>query len=161
MIYKTRCSWKFHKIHRKITVPESSFNKVKKALAQLFSKFFEFCEIFKNILFTEHLRVTASVNINFNIPYQSYALCILWLSWFAANLHFPVIEYQLALKELFKVHLKKPWVTKTKSVWMSLINADLKISLYVRVHIKIMYWKVHNFNAKDYRVIYPLSLRFS
>ena len=127
-----------------------------------FQNFFNFAKFLRtSFLQNTSEWLTASVNINFNIPYQSYALCILWLSWFAANLDFPVIEYQLALKELFKVHWKKPWAAKTKSVWMSLINADLKISLYVRVQIKIMSWKVHNFNAKDYRVIYPLSLRFS
>ena len=42
------------------------FNKVaglKETLAQLFS--YEFCEIFKNILFAEHLRTTASRIIQF------------------------------------------------------------------------------------------------
>ena len=58
---------KFRKIHRKIPVQESFFNKVtgltlqlikKETLAQVFS--FEFCKIFKNIFFTEHIRATAS-----------------------------------------------------------------------------------------------------
>ena len=45
-------------------MPESLFNKVagvkkKKTLTQVFSS--EFCEVFKNIYFTEHLRTTVSV----------------------------------------------------------------------------------------------------
>ena len=57
------CSWKFNKIHRKTPVPESlccpagKFIK-KGTLAQVFSC--EFCEIFKNTFFTEHLWTTAS-----------------------------------------------------------------------------------------------------
>ena len=57
VLYKTRCSEKFHKIHRKTPVPK--FIK-KETLAQVFSC--EFCEISKNIFFTEHLRATASVS---------------------------------------------------------------------------------------------------
>ena len=63
------CSWKFCKIHRKTPVPDSTFNKVaclrpatllkEEAMAQVFS--YEFCEIFKDIFFTEHLWMTASV----------------------------------------------------------------------------------------------------
>ena len=58
----------------KRSVPEPFFNKVagvawnsinKETLAQVFSC--EFCEIFKNTYFTEHLRTTAFVHI----PYQN------------------------------------------------------------------------------------------
>ena len=79
---KKSYSWKFCKTHRKTPVPESLFNKVagprpatllqkrlwhrpqaynfikKETLALVFSS--EFCEIFKNNFFTEHLRTTAS-----------------------------------------------------------------------------------------------------
>ena len=39
-------------------VPESFFNKIAEALTQVFSR--EFCRIFKNNFFTEHLWATAS-----------------------------------------------------------------------------------------------------
>ena len=54
---KKRTSQKFHKIHRKKT-SDRVCNMIKKeALAQVFSC--EFCEISKNIFFTEHLLATA------------------------------------------------------------------------------------------------------
>ena len=56
-----RCSWKFHKIHRKTPVPESLFLIKLQALgtlAQVFSC--EFCEISKNTFFTEYVWTTAS-----------------------------------------------------------------------------------------------------
>ena len=40
-------------------------------------------------------------------------------------------------------------------------NADLKISLYVRVHIKTIPWKFRIFYPKNSRVIYPWSLLFT
>ena len=49
VLYESRCSQKFGKIHRKTLVPESLFNKVAG----------EFCEIFKNTLYTEYQRTTA------------------------------------------------------------------------------------------------------
>ena len=52
------CSYKFHKIHRKTPGPETLFLK-KQSLAQVFSC--EFCEIYKNTFFTEHLRTAASL----------------------------------------------------------------------------------------------------
>ena len=58
----TRCSCKFRKIYRKATVPELLFNKVATYLikldtpAQMPSR--EFCEIFENTFFKEHLRAT-------------------------------------------------------------------------------------------------------
>ena len=74
VFYKNSCSYKFRKTHIKTPVPESLFNKVaglspatllkkrlcescnfiqKDTLAQVFSC--EFCKIFKNTFFTEHL----------------------------------------------------------------------------------------------------------
>ena len=50
--FKKRCSLK----KGETPVPESLFNK--ESLIQVFSC--EFCEIFKNTFFTEHLRTTAS-----------------------------------------------------------------------------------------------------
>ena len=52
--------YKFPKIHRKTPVPESLFLYFmkKEAPAQMLSH--EFCRIFKNTFFTEHLRATAS-----------------------------------------------------------------------------------------------------
>ena len=44
----------FAKVHRKIHVPVTLFKK--ETLAQVF--FCEFCEVFKKIFFTEHLRTT-------------------------------------------------------------------------------------------------------
>ena len=44
---------KFCKIHRKIPAPPQACNFIKEDLAQAFSC--EFCEIFKNTFFTEHL----------------------------------------------------------------------------------------------------------
>ena len=63
------CSEKFHKIHRKIPVPESLFNKnlfKKEALAQVLSC--EFCEISKNTFFREHLWTTAPDILAMNLP---------------------------------------------------------------------------------------------
>ena len=57
-VLQERCTWKFRKIHRKIPVPEACNFIKKETLAEVFS--FEFCEIFKNTFFTEHLRATAS-----------------------------------------------------------------------------------------------------
>ena len=61
---KKRCSQKFHKIHRKRSVPESLFcrsktsNFIKKeTLTQVFSC--EFCKISKKNFSTEHLLMTA------------------------------------------------------------------------------------------------------
>ena len=34
-------------------------------------------------------------------------------------------------------------------------NADLKISLYVRVHIKLVLWKFHILNPKNSQAICP------
>ena len=53
VLYRERCPLKFHKIHRKIPLPESeSCNLIKKEiLAQVFSC--EFCEIFKNPFFLQ------------------------------------------------------------------------------------------------------------
>ena len=45
------CSWKFPNIHRETSVFESLFNKA--AGMRVFS--YEYCEIFKNIFFIEHL----------------------------------------------------------------------------------------------------------
>ena len=55
------CSEKFRKIHRKTPVPGSFLIKLlkKEALTQVLSC--EFCEISKNVFFTEHLWATASV----------------------------------------------------------------------------------------------------
>ena len=60
---KKMCFWKFHKIHRKTPVPEAFLKKrlwpqacdfvKKETLLQVFSC--EFCEISKNIFFTEHI----------------------------------------------------------------------------------------------------------
>ena len=61
VFYEKRCCWKFHKIHRKTSVPESqACNLIKKeeTLASVFSC--EFCEISKTIFFTEHLWTTVS-----------------------------------------------------------------------------------------------------
>ena len=52
-----RFSYKFHKIHRKTLVPEACNFIEKETLAQVFSC--EFCEISKNIFFTDHLWTTA------------------------------------------------------------------------------------------------------
>ena len=63
-----RCSQKFRKIHRKTPVspvPQACNFIKKETLAQVFSC--EFCEIFKNTIFTEHLRTTASVKTKINI----------------------------------------------------------------------------------------------
>ena len=38
-------------------------------------------------------------------------------------------------------------------------NADLKISLYACVHVKIMPWKFRILNPKNSWVIYPWNLR--
>ena len=64
-----RCSEKFHKIHGKTLVPVSFLIKLQAAcnfikkdtLTQVFSC--EFCEISKNIFFTEHFRTTASERV--------------------------------------------------------------------------------------------------
>ena len=55
-----KCSQKFHKIHRKVPVPELHFQQScrPQALAQVFSC--EFCEISRNTFFTERLWTTAS-----------------------------------------------------------------------------------------------------
>ena len=62
-VVQNRCSKKFRAIHRKTSVLESFLNKVaglktcnfiKKTLTQSFSC--EYCEIFKNKFFIEHLR---------------------------------------------------------------------------------------------------------
>ena len=46
--------------------PGTAYNFIKKeTLAQVFS--YEFCEISKNTIFTEHLRATASVYMHFNL----------------------------------------------------------------------------------------------
>ena len=58
VFYEKSCSYKFHKIHIKTTVPEACNYIKKETLAQVFSC--EFCEICKNIFFTEHLWTTAS-----------------------------------------------------------------------------------------------------
>ena len=64
VFYEERCSQKFHKIHRKTPVPQSLFKPQackfikKETLAQVFSC--DFCEVFKNTFFTEHLWTTAS-----------------------------------------------------------------------------------------------------
>ena len=50
----------FTKFTRKHLYQRLFFNKVAGLQGQMFSR--EFCEISKNTLFTEHLRVTASVN---------------------------------------------------------------------------------------------------
>ena len=70
VFYNKSCSYKFRKIHRKTPVPESlsqsscrpqvcSFIK-KETLTPVFSC--EFCEIYKNTFFTEHLFWKSSVN---------------------------------------------------------------------------------------------------
>ena len=63
-VLQDRCSQKFCKTHRKTPVPDFLFcrseacNPIKKEfLTQVFSC--EFCEIFKNTFFTEHLLTTA------------------------------------------------------------------------------------------------------
>ena len=62
-----RCSYIFRKIHRKTPVPgflclrlATLLRKRLETLAPVFSC--EFCEIYKNIFFTEHLWATASTN---------------------------------------------------------------------------------------------------
>ena len=54
MFCKKWRSEKLHKIHGKTPVLESLFNKTP---TQVFS--YEFCDIFKNTFFTEHLPATA------------------------------------------------------------------------------------------------------
>ena len=44
---------------------------------------------------------------------------------------------------------------------LQITNADLKISLHVRIRLKIIPWKRHILNLNKSRVIYPLGLRFS
>ena len=63
MFCKKRCSQKFCKIQRKIPVPDYlACNSIKKkSLAQVFSC--EFCKIFKNTFFIEHIWATASANV--------------------------------------------------------------------------------------------------
>ena len=76
VFYKKRCCWKFRKIHTKTPVPVSlacNFFK-KETLAQVFSC--EFCEIFKNIFFTEHLRVTASGNSIVHVQLSFFIILI-------------------------------------------------------------------------------------
>ena len=60
MLYKKRCSHlaKFIGKHLYKSLFRCNFIK-KETLAQVFS--YEFCEIFKNIFFTEHLRATALI----------------------------------------------------------------------------------------------------
>ena len=50
-------------------MPEACNFIKKETLAQVFSR--EFCEIFKNIFFTEHLRATAFVMINVNHDFKT------------------------------------------------------------------------------------------
>ena len=64
VLCKKRCSQKFRKIHRK-TLKACNFIK-KETLAQVFSC--QFCEISKNIFFTEHLWATTSEE--FTIPVE-------------------------------------------------------------------------------------------
>ena len=71
VFYEKRCSQKFHKIHRKASVPESqACNFIKKeTLAKVFSC--EFCEISKNTFFTEHLWVAASEFVTDRLIFRS------------------------------------------------------------------------------------------
>ena len=59
VFYKKSCFWKFRNIYRKTPVLESFFdNFIKKGTpTQIFSC--EYCEIFKNTFFEEHLRTAA------------------------------------------------------------------------------------------------------
>ena len=63
---KKRCSYKFHKIHRK--TPEACNFIKKESLAQVISC--EFCEISKTTFFTEHLWATVSVFYSFKWTYR-------------------------------------------------------------------------------------------
>ena len=76
VFHKKRCCWKFRKIHTKTPVAMSlAWNFFKKeSLAQVFSC--EFCEIFKNIFFTEHLRVTASGNSIVHVQLSLFIILI-------------------------------------------------------------------------------------
>ena len=68
MFYEKSCYWKFCNIYMKTPVLESLFNKIadqacnfiKKIPKQLF--FWEYCEIFKNTYFGEHLQTVAFVH---------------------------------------------------------------------------------------------------
>ena len=63
MLYKKSYSWKFHNIHKKTPASEPLYDNiagfVKKRLQQIFSS--EYCEIFKNTYFEQHLRTAASL----------------------------------------------------------------------------------------------------
>ena len=63
MFHEKSRSQKFRNIHRKTPVLESFFNKVTdlQTPTQVFSC--EYCEIFKNTYFEEHLQTTASASV--------------------------------------------------------------------------------------------------
>ena len=46
-------------------------------------------------------------------------------------------------------------------LFMLKVHADLKISLYVQIHLKIISWKFCILNSYKSQVIYPQILRFS
>ena len=59
------------------------------------------------------------------------------------------------------INLGLPWIFTTvlaeKTLYTNTLytNTDLKISLYVLIHIKIISWKCFILNPKNYRVIHP------
>ena len=59
------------------------------------------------------------------------------------------------------INLDLPWIFTTvlaeKTLYTNTLytNTDLKISLYVLIHIKIISWKCFILNPKNYRVIHP------
>ena len=73
MFCRKRCSCKFHKIRRKHLRYSLFFNIVveKETLVQVLSC--EFCEIFKNTLFTENLWMTASLERYFSVNFVKFS----------------------------------------------------------------------------------------
>ena len=41
------------------------------------------------------------------------------------------------------------------NIYLRYTNADLKIYLYVQVHVRLLSWKICILNPADSRVIYP------
>ena len=103
----------------------------------------------------EHLKILTVNNINKNLASSGSES---WKKYYLQN------KKNLGPNHSFSIYL----FFSNFYGWMLLgnvfrvyryFNADLKMSPYVRVHIKILSRKFRILNARDSRVIYPHSLR--
>ena len=133
----------FHNIHRKHLCLRPAIFIKKETLTQLFSC--EFCEIFKNTFFTEHLWTTASLTRGIFVQhhYRSIFLSLINCNFmtFGKTFFAQLIRKPPFLKPSDVQAVDTRLSTSWEQEYYRYSKADLKICQYLPLHTKMICWR--------------------